>query len=73
MSLGGPILEQNTLDTIEQMLLYSEEFKRYSIEQVKLASSTILYSKKQKIDRIKSATPSMLWFQRMKRHNQEKR
>ena len=40
--LGGPISEQTTLEAIEQILLESDEFQRYNINQVELLTKRII-------------------------------
>ena len=40
--LEGPILEQATLEAIEQTLLESNEFQRYDIDQVELLTKRII-------------------------------
>ena len=40
--LEGPILEQTTLEAIEQTLLESKEFQRYDIDQVELLTKRII-------------------------------
>ena len=40
--LGGPILEQATLEAIEQTLLESNEFQRYDNDQVELLTKRII-------------------------------
>ena len=45
--MGGPIPEQRTLDTIEQLLLESTEFQANNIDQIELVKKIILHPGKQ--------------------------